>query len=202
MPRVPDVLLNSIIYLYPDRESADAGAEVGGSGFLLFMYSEKAAPACHLYAVTSRHVITDGCATIRVNLRLPNSDNERAESLPFASDSWILHPEHDLAVRPFPPDYELSTVHAITLLDVDALMTQEFFNAQDVGPGDDLFYVGRFRDHAGKYSNMPSVRFGNISINPDEREPLEYEKRGSQRRCGITDIFGARVCSAKATGAS
>jgi hypothetical protein len=28
-------------------------------------------------------------------------------------------------------------------------------------------------DHAGKFENMPSVRFGNISMLPNEREPIE-----------------------------
>jgi hypothetical protein len=47
-----------------------------------------------------------------------------------------------------------------------------------IGPGDDLFYVGRFADHAGKYENLPSVRFGSLSMMPNEREPVEYDIDG------------------------
>src|ERR1700761_1460486 len=35
MPRIPAVILNSIVYLYPDRDKAENGSEIGASGFLL-----------------------------------------------------------------------------------------------------------------------------------------------------------------------
>jgi hypothetical protein len=36
----------------------------------------------------------------------------------------------------------------------------------DIGPGDDVFMLGRFVTHDGGLRNQPSVRFGNISMIP------------------------------------
>jgi hypothetical protein len=38
--------------------------------------------------------------------------------------------------------------------------------AAQIGPGDDVFMVGRFIDHDGGNKNRPALRFGNISIDP------------------------------------
>jgi hypothetical protein len=38
--------------------------------------------------------------------------------------------------------------------------------AEGIGPGEDVFMVGRFMDHDGGAINQPAVRFGNISTMP------------------------------------
>src|SRR5579864_5214649 len=81
LPRVPPDILNSIIYLYPDLDSAETGAEIGGSGCLVSMKSEKPGRR-HVYALTNAHVIEDGCTIVRVNLKYP-SGNARTFSLGF-----------------------------------------------------------------------------------------------------------------------
>jgi hypothetical protein len=35
VPRIPTLITNSIVYLYPDKESAETGADIGASGFIL-----------------------------------------------------------------------------------------------------------------------------------------------------------------------
>jgi hypothetical protein len=34
MPRIPDILLDTVIYLYPTAMDAESGARAGGTGFL------------------------------------------------------------------------------------------------------------------------------------------------------------------------
>ncbi len=40
LPRIHDLILSSIVYLYPDTTAADIGMEAGGSGFLISMGSD------------------------------------------------------------------------------------------------------------------------------------------------------------------
>lgn len=172
LPRIPDVFLNNIVYLYPDLLSADTGDLAGGSGFLIGIPSDTVPTATHFYAVTNRHVITTGNPVVRLNLKHESSRFVKTRSLNFSPGSWVKSDDHDLAVRAFPPDFDPSLFN-YSLFGMEQLMSREYFEKNDVGPGDDLFYVGRFRDHAGEYSNMPSVRFGNLSMNPSVDEPLD-----------------------------
>jgi hypothetical protein len=51
---------------------------------------------------------------------------------------------------------------------VKLFLTREQAKTEKTGPGDDVFMVGRFVNHEGRQRNTPSVRFGNISMLPDE----------------------------------
>jgi hypothetical protein len=180
VPRIPWTILNSIIYTYKDGIEADTGSPFGGSGFLVSMRSEVHRGLTHIYAVTNAHVVRDGFSTVRVNLRHPSSGFTRTKSFLFNPSDWLEHTEHDLAVIQMPTDFDtimndVSFIQLESLITRAACRTEEMFPGVDspkwIGPGDDLFYVGRFADHAGKYENLPSVRFGNLSMMPNEREP-------------------------------
>lgn len=51
------------------------------------------------------------------------------------------------------------------------LLKRHEIDAFRVGPGDDVFVVGRFINSQGKLRNIPSVRFGNIAQMP--LKPIE-----------------------------
>jgi hypothetical protein len=197
VPRIPSIYRNSIVYLYRDCLDAETGVEIGGSGFLFTMPS-RAALVCatakhanHIYVVTNAHVIESGCPVVRVNLKYPGDGYERTRVFSFSGDSWVIHPDHDLAVRAMPPDLDTSLLD-ITLLTSERFITQHAVEEEQIGPGDDLFYIGRFRDHAGKLENLPSVRFGNISMLPNEREPIEYETEQGKKRKQVGFLVEAR----------
>jgi hypothetical protein len=115
-----------------------------------------------------------GNPCVRANLRHPISQFEKTFIFEFKNEDWVLDPGNDLAVCPLPHDFNMDAIEFGTIMRA-WILTREQFNAQDIGPGDDVFYVGRFMGHAGKWENNPSVRFGNISMNPNEREPVEWE---------------------------
>jgi hypothetical protein len=171
MPRIPPIITNSVIYLFPDGHAAESGDDVGGSGFLLAMKADNGLGS-HIYAVTNKHVIQNGSTVIRMNLKHESSGIELTENLDFTSADWILHPKHDLAICPLPVDFQTQRFY-FSCIEPRFLVTEQEWREKDIGPGDDVVYVGRFIGHAGRYENMPSVRFGNISMNPNEREPLE-----------------------------
>jgi hypothetical protein len=180
MPRIPTIITNSVIYLFSDRDAADTGEDFGGSGFL-FGIGTTPTPASHLYAITAAHVIHDGFPVVRINLRHDSSKQERTESLPFTKDDWIIDPVNDLAVCPLPPDLN-PLKFSFSVIDKRFLMSRDDFVKNDIGPGDEVVYIGRFKQHAGRFMNMPSVRFGHISMNPSEEEPIVYELDGEEKR--------------------
>jgi len=199
VPRIPQIIANSIIYLYPDRLEAESGTVFGGSGFLLAIQSgefhgeiQPTMPA-HIYAVTNKHVVegNDGAPVVRANLRHQSSGLERTYSFEFKESDWVMDPDHDLAVCPLPPDFDMVILES-TVIPSSFLVTEKEWREKDIGPGDEVVYVGRFMDHAGKYENMPSVRFGNISMNPSDLEPVEYETDSGQKRKQVGFLVEAR----------
>ena len=180
LPRIPDVMTRAVIYLFDDVLGAETGVSLGGSGFVATVFSEMDGRRIrHDYAVTNAHVVEDGFCVVRVNLNEPVA-GRKADCFDFARKSWVTHPVHDLAVRPLPPDLDHSRLN-MTGLTLQYFLSPEQCIQDQVGPGDDLVYVGRFMDHAGRYENLPSVRFGNISMMPNESEPVEYEVNGTKR---------------------
>lgn len=57
------------------------------------------------------------------------------------------------------------------MIDRRFLISRDDFVTNDIGPGDEVVYIGRFKQHAGRVMNMPFVRYGHISMNPSEEEP-------------------------------
>ena len=55
------------------------------------------------------------------------------------------------------------------------VLTEEMSRTYAVGPGDETIMIGRLIAHDGRVRNSPSVRFGNISMMPDE--PFRHDGR-------------------------
>jgi hypothetical protein len=193
VPRIPAIITNSIVYLYRDHDEADTGAEFGGSGFLLALPSEASKTAAHIYAVTNAHVAEGehSSPVVRANLRHPSSGFERTFIFDFTSTDWVTDLKNDIAACPLPHDFNMDIL-AYSLITREFLITEEEFRQNDIGPGDNVVYAGRFVAHAGKYENMPSVRFGNISMNPNEREPITYDTDSKTRRTQVGFLVEAR----------
>jgi hypothetical protein len=193
LPRIPEIITNSIVYLYRDRLDAEGGVEFGASGFLLQMPSETTQQASHLYAVTNKHVVegSDGSPVVRANLKHPSSGLERTYCFEFTESDWVKHPDHDLAVCALPASFDVSILD-FSVINTNFLVTEQEFREKDIGPGDDVVYVGRFAKHAGKFENIPSVRFGNISMNPNNREPIAYSTGSGPMKSQVGFLVEAR----------
>ncbi|MBF5089856.1 hypothetical protein F1640_07510 [Novosphingobium sp. NBM11] len=101
--RIPQDWLDSIIYLYPDIPSAEAGDETGGTGFLLGWPMGGNASCFTLWAVTNRHVIEQNHWTIRVNKK-----GGGFEFIDTDDRQWLFHPDSDLGGVDKLPRGELS----------------------------------------------------------------------------------------------
>jgi hypothetical protein len=167
VPRIADVILDCVIYLYPSVDAARKGVGAGGSGFLVSVPSNIEDKA-FIYAVTNRHVIKKGGALV---LRL-NSKNGSTYILESEIQHWHFHREgDDIAVAQLSrsPSKEID----FGAMPIIASATIEILTAFDIVIGDDVFMVGRFVNHEGKQKNIPAVQFGHISIMP--LEPISNE---------------------------
>lgn len=168
MPRIADYILNCVIYLYPDRLSAERSHNAGGSGFIVGVQSKTSPETYHTYAVTNAHVVGQGACTIRLNTRGGGFD-----VIEKNNHDWVRHPDgDDLVVTSIGLDQQK---HQIDFFITDGMFaTLEKIKEVDIGIGDDVFIVGRFQVADGKLQNTPTLRFGNIAQMPIEPiEPIE-----------------------------
>jgi hypothetical protein len=162
VPRIADQFLECVVYIYPDVALAEAGESTGGTGFLIGVPLNGFGNAFVLFVVTNWHNIHRGGRAVRFN-----TNDGHIETVEIEEPSWIRHPEgDDLAIAAV----GLSADHVVyRYVGLDQLISTEIINAHNIGPGDDVFVVGRFVHHDGKQRNLPSVRFGNIAQMPGEK---------------------------------
>ena len=172
MPRIPQNVLNSVFYLYQTKEDAEAGRNPGGTGFIVRhdgMGGDMGGGYGTLYGVTNWHVACRGSSVIRMNTK-----DGGTESLDFNPDEWFFLPgKYDVAVVPL----------ALDKIDAQSCVSTQMFAGQqiipnvshprDVSVGDDTFMIGLFVDHGGEGVNVPSARFGNVSMLPNEKATIE-----------------------------
>jgi hypothetical protein len=176
MPSIPRGLLDISVYLYPSRESAEKGERFGGCGFLVGYPTQFSPSAQYVYAVANYHVaIAGGCPVVRVNTM-----DGGVDILEFDVSDWTCIPRKggDLAAVLV----TMSPNHDAAQIDVRTGITQAESKDNFFGPGDDVFMIGRFIDHDGGQTNMPAVRFGNISTRP---APLQ----GTSNSDGSVEYF-------------
>ncbi len=180
VPRIPDELLESVIYLYRDEQSAREGARAGGSGFLVHVASTERTEFSSLYAVTNSHVIREGRSPV---IRL-NAPDGTIAVLPVEADQWWHHPDgDDVAVCPIGLKPEF---HKFYSLDVAMwLLARHEVEQYRIGPGEEAFFLGRFISHEGRQRNLPTARFGNISMMPGE--PVRHPTRGIDQECFLVE---------------
>ncbi len=170
MPRISDDILDCVIYLYPTELDARNGEKVGGSGFLVGIPSKVYENSWYVYAVTNSHVIREGNSPV---IRL-NTKEGQIDVLNLESGNWLHHPDgDDIAVCPIALPSDRFKFKFVT---PNLFLTSEIIQEYAIGPGDDIFLVGRFVNHEGKQRNIPSARFGNIAMMP--WEPIRHPTRG------------------------
>jgi hypothetical protein len=154
------MIRNAAFYLYPSKEDALKGTNFGGTGFAVAVPSRLHAKygRAHIYAVSNWHVAVQGSPVIRLNT--PTGEPDIIDAEPH---DWFFDGVHDIAVLPINLDPDK---HVTTTLHSRMLLQEADTKAAQIGPGDDVFMVGRFIDHDGGEKNRPALRFGNISIDP------------------------------------
>jgi hypothetical protein len=157
MPRINDQMLNCVFYLYRDKNAADKGEHAGGTGFWVGYQPESSVDSFYIFAVSNKHVVADaGASVIRVNTIDGNVD-----VLELEPHEWYFNNKDDLAITNIHID---TSKQKINFIPISMFVTGDIVEKHDLGPGDEVFMIGRFVRHDGKTTNVPSVRFGNLSI--------------------------------------
>lgn len=180
MPRISDRILSAVAYIYPDEESARRGDPRGGTGFLVCLPMEGVADAAHLFVATANHVVGYmKAAWLRVS-----TTEGTSHTIEIPAAAWISHPDgDDVAIAGI--DRELDAdVDTIKCIPNEWLITHDLLSQLDLGPGDETFFVGRFKHHDGRDVNRPSARFGNISLMPGD---VHIAERGLAQEAFIVE---------------
>ncbi len=162
MPRIPLEVLKCTFFLYRSREDAEQGINTGGTGFFIGIRSSIHQRGMHAFAITNWHVAVDSSfSVIRINLAGGGVDIIEREP-----HEWFFKQGgYDLAIADGPV-FD-GNKHDIRALDLAShALTKAHVEALNIGPGEDVFMVGRFIGHDGHESNAPATRFGNISMMP------------------------------------
>jgi len=172
MPRIPDQILDCVIYLYPSEDASQEGVIAGASGFLVSVPSAMHKGYSHTHAVTNAHALERGSSVIRLNTK-----KGEHRTIPLQMRHWLCHPKgDDVAVS----DSLLGLVseYQIKTIPENMFVTDTEIARLDIGIGDDVFMAGRFGVVAGIVRNQPSLRFGNISMMPSEKIPIHRKFDG------------------------
>ena len=168
MPRIHRQHLDCVFYLYKSREDAEAGINIGGTGFLVATPTSDGLG--HHYGVTNWHVaVKSGASVIRLN-----TVDGGIDIIELGPEDWLFEPgKDDIAIAPLSirrPEQKA------WFIGISTFITRELADKFYFGPGDDVFMIGRFVDLDEKETNTPSLRFGNISTQPVRvTQPTKYK---------------------------
>jgi hypothetical protein len=162
VPLILPLAEHAIVFLYSSVDDALAGRIGGGCGFLL---AYKGDAADHRYIVTAAHVVIGGARFVRTNTLDGRFDvyepNWKVAGL--AESEWQLGtPRDDLAVASFSP----SPFHNYTVVPNKMCLTVQEAHEYAVGPGNDVWMIGRYRNQDEREKNRPVARFGNLAAGP------------------------------------
>src|SRR5262249_38173469 len=131
-----------------------------------------------LYVVTNAHLIEGNCTIVRLNRQDGSID-----ILPLTYDDWRLHEAgDDIAAAPV----NLTAEHRHNWIFTSEFVTPKTLRDFNIGPGDEVFMVGRFSEHQGVDRNAPVVRFGNISM--VEPAPIDQGERGRRQESFLVEM--------------
>jgi hypothetical protein len=163
LPKIEDRLLDSVVYLYPNEESAKEGVKIGGSGFLVGVLSHMQ-KVVHLYVVTNRHVVEDDAMKRSSRVVRLTSRDEPTVIRTAPIEDWALAEEDDLAIWHF--GTQPWGIQNYSCVSFDSLVQERARGDYFVGA--ECVMLGRFITKDGKQRNLPTARFGNISMLPLE----------------------------------
>lgn len=163
MAEVPQVYLNCAVYLYANEIEANSGRATGGTAFVV-QVPLSVERWFQTYVVTAAHIIQDDTIGDGPVLRI-NADEGGFQLMRTSHDSWFIEEKDDLAVIPL--EFESKGLN-VGVIPTEGFLTREMIGEHKLGPGNEVFVTGRFVHHEGKTKNTPSLRFGNISMMPDE----------------------------------
>lgn len=170
MPRIDHEWVKTVFYLFrrnPKTGEIDEGPQ--GTGFFVLRPSTELSGLSHFYAVSNWHVTHDlGASIIRVNS--PYDDHRFIELDP---SEWTFERDgDDLSVIDV-TESVADTFQSYWYVDERAFIGRQKYDELMIDVAEDTMMIGLFAGHHGGDTNIPSVRFGNISMLPSEKAPVK-----------------------------
>lgn len=165
MPRWPDNLIDSVFYLFPNREDAEKGSNLGACGFLVSIpwdHPRASESSRHVYAVGNYHAAVRGGDSV---IRLNNKEG-RSGLIETEPHEWFWRVGADVAVYRIDGSVHFTdqTIWQYAHVDFGEVnCTGKVLREYQLGPGDDVVSVGRFVDIHGGQQNTPLIRSGIIA---------------------------------------
>ena len=158
MPRIPDELQRSVVFIYPDCAAAKEGQRAGGSGFLLRRFNS-ATGQMKYFVITNTHVAQGRNRTLHI---AAGTENSFFYDVP--GSAWVPHSAgDDISSAELTFDY----TSGVATLDWSAISaSKQRLDELNAGVGDDVFMLGRFLSHNSLQIDQPLARFGNIAMMP------------------------------------
>ena len=159
-----------VTFLFVDKVDEETGKTIRVACATAFYVSVPVVNNIFLtYLVTARHVIRRS-RPYPFFVRVNTTDGAYID-LSASQDSWIEHPDTDIAVCPLqiplgPPKTSIPDIKQISF---SMLATSKFIEENHVREGDDIFFSGMFQGYSGTERMQPIIRFGNISLMPYEK---------------------------------
>lgn len=180
MPRVPDSLAKSVLYLYPNRRAASRGEPAGGTALVAAVFDEGSRIG-FTYLITCRHLVTDGVTWIRTN---PIELGAQPIIRQTPVREWTQAQDDDLAVVRLDAQTRTPDMDMQPFL-MDVTLEENECGPDNYGIGDDVYIVGRFVFADGKKVNVPTVRFGHVSAMPGQRIKYDCGRNRSLTQSGF-----------------
>jgi hypothetical protein len=191
MPRIPPHVIRSVFYLYETIEDARAGKNPGGTGFIVEYEGLRNAvyPKGMFYGVTNYHVAVGGGLPVYPVIRL-NTLEGGVDIIDLDCGQWEFLPgKYDVAAVPLLLDRNVHSFASIsTHLFVERPREEHYGPFREVDVGEDAFMIGLFLDHAGTTTNVPSARFGHVSMLPDESARIVQKSTGYEGVSYVLDM--------------
>ncbi len=187
VPKIPYEVLACTFFLYDTEEEAKAGLNPHGTGVIVEDPSE-VADGMHYYGVTNWHVAVQENETEVPSpvVRLNRRGGREPFVKPLRPEDWHFTPGGpDLAVAYF--DFLERDDLKWNRVPTGLFATVEHIQSGDVAVGDDSFMMGLFVDHLALATNIPSARFGNISVLPSSLAKIEHAT-GFESECYVVDM--------------
>lgn len=177
MPKIPAPFLKCVFYLYSSVEDAKDGKNFGGTGFLIGVPMEVKPGVFVPLAVSNWHVVVRGHPVIRLN-----KFDGGVDVFDLGPDQWeFVAGGHDVAIAPLQINEK---VHDVRFIDTSFFVGKEGIQKHEIGPGENVFMAGRFIDLDGGEINVPALRFGNISMMPQQMK----QENGAVRDNYLIDV--------------
>jgi len=198
LPRIPELLMDGAVFLFRTRAEAEARAKLGGTAFVvgkpLLAARELAKTELQIpYLVSCRHVVYASAASVVCINRRDGSAPDIFETDPT---EWIAHPGGDDVAVTCAASYLSQMHHKVSHIQVGALLREKEVKLLQIGPGEEVFMIGRFLNHQGQTQNKSAARFGSISMMQEKiwvKEDHRYQDSFAVEMRSRTGFSGSAV---------